>query len=54
MNFRKMSSNKQVDLGRTENLVLEVNVILKIYRKIKERRLILEKLVRTLKSLMGT
>ena len=48
-----MSSNKQVDLGRTENLVLEVNVILKIYRKIKERRLILEKLVRTLKSLMG-
>ena len=48
-----MSSNKQVDLGRTDNLVLEVNVILKIYRKIKERRLILETLVRTLKSLMG-
>ena len=44
-----MASNKHADLRKTENLVLEVKVILKIYQKIKERKLILENLVRTFK-----
>ena len=48
-----MASNKHADLRKTENLVLEVKVILKIYQKIKERKLILENLVRTFKIVGG-
>ena len=47
-----MASNKHVDLKKIENFV-ESKCILKIYRKIKERKLILEKLKKALKSLMG-
>ena len=50
--FIKMASNKQLDSRKLKTL-LEVNVILKIYPKIKERKLISENLIRTLKSLIG-
>ena len=48
-----MVSNKHVDLGKIEKTLLEVNVNLKIYQKIKARNLISENLVRTLKSFMS-
>ena len=47
-----MADNTQIDLRKKENFVRS-NVILNIYQKIKEKKLISENFVTILKPLMG-